>query len=308
MLAAAGCVGAGVAGCHTQCSAGNSVRFSMCQINVTEDKKENIATARKAVAEAAAQGGQLVVLPEIWNGPYAASSFPKYAEPIPATAAELSAEANPSTFMLAQVAKQHKVWLIGGSISERSPDGKIYNTCLVFNSEGEIVAKHRKVHLFDINIPGRITFKESETLSPGDNCTTFDSPWGKVGVGICYDMRFAELALLMRRQGCKLLVYPGAFNMTTGPAHWELLHRARAVDNQVYVAGVCAARNPATAYQAWGHSTVVSPWADVVATTDHAPAIITTTLDMDKVEEIRGQVPISFQRREDIYTLSSPKL
>ena len=96
--------------------------------------------------------------------------------------------------------------------------------------------------------------------------------------------------------------------MTTGPAHWELLHRARANDCQVYVAGVCAARNPEASYQAWGHSTVVGPWADIVATTEHQPAIITSILDMDKVEAIRNQVPISFQRREDIYSLGSAKL
>merc|ERR1711934_861995 len=160
--------------------------------------------------------------------------------------------------MMACAAKELAVYVIGGSVSERDSEGRIFNTCVIFDPKGEIVGKHRKVHLFDIDIPGKITFKESETLTGGSALTTFDTPWGKVGVGICYDIRFPELALLMRQQGCKLLVYPGAFNQTTGPAHWELLQRARAVDNQVYVAGVSQARIHNAGYQAWGHSTVVS--------------------------------------------------
>jgi len=117
--------------------------------------------------------------------------------------------------------------------------------------------------LFDIDVPGKITFKESDTLSPGDNLTIIDSPWGKIGVGICYDIRFPELAMLMREKGVGLMVYPGAFNTTTGPLHWELLQRARAVDNQVFVATASPARNPDSSYQAWGHSSLISPWGEV---------------------------------------------
>lgn len=280
----------------------------MCQIMVTEDKQVNIGTALKALQDSVAQGAQIVTLPEIWNGPYATSSFPLYAEPIPHKAAELDPKAHPSTWMMSRAAQDLKVYIIGGSISEKGEDGKIFNTCVVFDPQGEIIAKHRKVHLFDIDIPGKITFKESDTLTGGSDVTTFDTPWGKVGVGICYDMRFAELAMLMRQQGCKLLVYPGAFNLTTGPAHWELLQKARAVDNQVYVAAVSQARNLEAGYQAWGHSTVIGPWADVIAKVSEQPVVIYADLDMDRVEEVRSQVPISFQRREDIYTFSGAKL
>jgi len=267
---------------------------------VSEDKQENIATAKKAIADSAAQGSQIVCLPEIWNGPYAATSFPLYAEPIPATAGELTEQSNPSTYMMAQAARENKVYLIGGSISERDAEGKIYNTCVAFDPEGEIIAKHRKVHLFDIDIPGKITFRESETLTAGDAITIFESPWGKVGIGICYDMRFAEQALLMRAEGCKLLVYPGAFNQTTGPLHWELLARARAVDNQLYVAAISQARNPRAGYQAWGHSSVVGPWADVIAAVKDQPCITYADLDMTKVEEVRKGIPIGGQLRKDL--------
>jgi len=307
---AAGAVGAGtIIGFRSHCSAATStVRFGMCQIMVSDDKQVNIGTARKALKDSATQGSQIVCLPEIWNGPYAAASFPLYAEPIPEVGGSIvDPKASPSTWMLSEAAKAHKIFVIGGSISERAADGSIFNTSCVFSPEGALIAKHRKIHLFDIDIPGKITFKESDTLTGGTEVTTFETPWGKVGLGICYDIRFAELALLMRHQGCKLLVYPGAFNLTTGPAHWELLQRARAVDNQVYVAAVSPARNPDAAYQAWGHSTVVGPWADIVASVSEQPVVIYADLDMDRVEEVRSQVPISHQRRKDLYQVSAPK-
>ena len=146
--------------------------------------------------------------PECFNSPYAAAKFPEYAEEIPASAALVDAEKNPSTFMLVAAAKKHAIYLIGGSIPERDGD-KVYNTCVVFGPDGTILCKHRKMHLFDIDVPGKITFKESDTLTGGDRITVFDTPFGRVGVGICYDIRFPELAQLMRDNGAVILAYPG---------------------------------------------------------------------------------------------------
>lgn len=163
------------------------------------------------------------------------------------------------------------------------------------------------MHLFDIDIPGRQTFRESDTLSPGDTLATFDTPWGRVGLGICYDMRFPALAQLLRAAGASILIYPGAFNMTTGPAHWELLQRSRALDNQCYVAAVSIARNPDPldkGYKAWGHSTIVDPWGVVVATTEEGPATVTAELDMAFVATVRAQIPVSMQARSDLYALT----
>ncbi|KAF6120636.1 nitrilase family member 2 [Phyllostomus discolor] len=148
---------------------------------------------------------------------------------------------------------------IKGSIPEED-SGKLYNTCTVFGPDGALLVKHRKLHLFDIDVPGKITFQESKILSPGDSFSTFETPYCRVGLGICYDLRFSELAQIYAERGCQLLVYPGAFNLTTGPAHWELLQRGRAVDNQVYVATASPARDDKASYVAWGHSTVVNPW------------------------------------------------
>jgi omega-amidase len=150
------------------------------------------------------------------------------------------------------MASELGVFLVGGSIPEKSQDGKqLYNTSLVADPKGHFVAKHRKVHLFDIHVPGKIIFKESDTLTAGTSVSTFDTPLGKFGLGVCYDIRFPEYAQLLRQRGCVALVYPGAFNTTTGPAHWELLQRARAVDNQLFVMACSPARDNNFSYHAW---------------------------------------------------------
>jgi len=208
--------------------------------------------------------------------------------------------------MLSEAAKENKIYLIGGSIPEKDPSTfKIYNTSMVFNREGQMIAKHRKMHLFDIDIPGQITFKESKILTGGSEFTVFDTEYCKIGLGICYDIRFPELALLYTQMGVKMLCYPGAFNMTTGPAHWELLQRARAVDCQSYVTAVSPARNPDSTYTAWGHTTVVAPWGDIVATTEHDQAIVYADIDLEKADKMRTQIPTSNQKRMDLYEVSS---
>lgn len=208
--------------------------------------------------------------------------------------------------MLVRKAKQRKVWIVGGSVPERDINGALYNTCVILNPDGAIVGKHRKVHLFDINVPGRITFKESDSLSPGQSPTLIeDFPWGGLGVGICYDIRFPEYAMLLRSKGAKILVYPGAFNMVTGPAHWELLQRGRAVDNQVYVLSCSPARDEKSGgYIAWGHSSVVSPWGDVLAKAGAGEEVVTAEIDFSKVDEMRENIPCWKQKRTDLYDLN----
>lgn len=268
------------------------LRLACIQLAVGAVKQENISRAVKKISEAAAAGAQLVTLPECFNSPYGTKYFSQYAESIPGE----------TTTALQEAAKASCVWLVGGSIPERDGD-KLYNTCTVWSPQGDMVAKFRKVHLFDINVPGGITFKESETLSPGSSFSTFDLPNCKVGVGICYDMRFAELAQVYNQMGCKLLVYPGAFNMTTGPVHWELLQRGRALDNQLYVATASPARDMGADYHAWGHSSVVNPWGEVIATTEHDEDIIYADIDLDYVDKVRQMVPLPVQKRKDLYEI-----
>ncbi|XP_072287646.1 omega-amidase NIT2 [Pyxicephalus adspersus] len=267
-------------------------RLALVQLSVSSVKADNLKRASELVKQAAQQGAQIVALPECFNSPYGTKFFSEYAENIPGQ----------STQMLSEVAKECGIFLIGGSIPEED-SGKLYNTCTVYGPDGTLLAKHRKIHLFNIDVPGKIRFQESETLTPGDSFSTFDTPYCKIGVGICYDIRFAELAQIYTKKGCQLLIYPGAFNMTTGPAHWELLQRARALDNQVYVATVSPARDEKASYIAWGHSTVVSPWGEVIAKAGSDETITSADIDLQYLADIRQQIPIHSQRRHDLYSV-----
>lgn len=276
--------------------ASSSFRVALIQLAVKASKADNLARAGEQIRKAAANGAKLVCLPECFGFPYGVQYFPKYAESIPGETSE----------MLSKAAKENGVYLIGGSMSE-TENGKLYNTCLVYGPKGELLAKHRKLHLFDIDIPGKITFKESDCFTAGSNLTVFDTPYCKVGLGICYDLRFAQLAQLYAKQGCKLLFYPGAFNMTTGPLHWELLQRGRAVDNQVYVASVSPARDEGASYVAWGHSMLVDPLGKVVAATEAGEDIVFGDVDLEHLESVRNQIPITKQKRNDIYDVVNLK-
>lgn len=161
----------------------------------------------------------------------------------------------------------------------------------------------RKTHLFDIDIPGGQRFKESDTLTAGSALTVVDTRFGRLGVGICYDLRFPELAQLCRQRGAQLLVYPGAFNMTTGPAHWELLLRARALDNLLFVAACSPARDESAGYVAWGHSLAVGPWGNVLVDAGSQEGIAYAELDLGQIEAQRTAIPIMSQRRSDVYEL-----
>jgi len=274
--------------------------------NITANKAENIKHAREMILKAASsKKPDLIVLPECFNSPYGHVHFPVYAEKIgfagtPYNIAETESE---SVKMLSNVAKESKTWLIGGSIPERDIDGEnVYNTCTVYNPHGDLVAIHRKVHLFDIDIPGKIKFKESETLTGGTTTNFFDTEFARIGLGICYDIRFPELAMISARQGCHVLIYPGAFNMTTGPLHWELLQRARAVDNQIFFAMCSPARDLTAGYHAWGHSMVVDPMAKTLVEAADAEDIVYADIDPAVMESARAGIPITVQRRFDVYS------
>ncbi|WRX35007.1 Carbon-nitrogen hydrolase - like 10 [Theobroma cacao] len=160
-----------------------------------------------------------------------------------------------------------------------------------------------QIHLFDIDIPGKITFMESKTLTAGETPTIVDTDVGRIGIGICYDIRFQELAMIYAARGAHLLCYPGAFNMTTGPLHWELLQRARATDNQLYVATCSPARDAGAGYVAWGHSSLIGPFGEVLATTGHEENIIIAEIDYSTLEQRRAGLPLAKQRRGDLYQL-----
>ncbi|KAJ6816695.1 omega-amidase, chloroplastic [Iris pallida] len=272
-------------------------KIALCQLSVTADKKRNIVHAKKAIEEVAGGGAELVILPEIWNSPYSNDSFPVYAEDI-----EAGGDAAPSYSMLSEVARSLQITIVGGSIPERSGD-RLYNTCCVFGKDGSLKGKHRKIHLFDIDIPGKITFKESNTLTAGQHPTIVDTDVGRIGIGICHDICFQELAMLYAARGAHLICYPSAFEMTTGPLVWELLQRARAADNQLFVATCSPARDSGSGYIAWGHSMLVGPFGEIIATTEHEEAMIVEEIDYSQIELRRSNLPLEKQRRGDLYQL-----
>ena len=270
-----------------------TLTLALCQTSVSEDKERNIKNAENFVREAADRGAVLAVLPEMFNCPYDNAWFLRFAEP----------ENGPTAQRLAGLAEETGLTLIGGSIPEIDSEGKIYNTSFCFNPRGEIIGKHRKVHLFDIDIRGGQRFKESETLSPGESITIIDTAWGKIGLAICFDIRFPELFRAMARRGARIIIVPAAFNMTTGPAHWELTFRMRAVDNQVFMAGAAPARNESASYIAYGHSIVTDPWGRVVRQLDAGEGLLLQEIDLGMTAEIREQLPLLSSLKGSLYPL-----
>ncbi|PHH76302.1 hypothetical protein CDD80_1644 [Ophiocordyceps camponoti-rufipedis] len=279
-----------------------NVRLGCVQMQVQLVKEANLMRASKAIATMAKNGSKIVVLPECFNSPYGTNNFPKFAETL--LPSPPSKKASPSFHMLADAAKRNNVYLVGGSIPERDPEmsSRFYNTCLTFNPKGELIDTFRKVHLFDINIPDKITFRESEVLSPGNKISLVPMPpYGTVAIAICYDIRFPELATIAARKGAFALIYPGAFNLTTGGLHWELLGRSRALDNQVYVALCSPARDETANYNAWGHSMILDPMGRISVKADHDETALSFELSSKVIQDSRDNIPLNKQRRFDVY-------
>ncbi len=289
----------------------SALRVALLQLAVSADKPRNHARAREALEAAKRGGAQLAVLPEMWNCPYSNDSFGPYAEDFSEGGAH-----SPSLRLLQDAARDLDLAIVGGSVPEErmqrgggaAQQKQLFNACpAVQASTGTLTGVYRKTHLFDIDIPGRITFRESDTLTAGPSglvlpADSLGSGIPSLAVGICYDLRFPELAQSYARRGARLLVFPGAFNTTTGPEHWKLLLRARAVDNQCFVAACSPARDPSgEGYQAWGHSMVVGPFGEVLCEADEDPLTLFADLDMAQLDERRRNMPLASQRRHDLY-------
>ena len=237
----------------------------------TSTDHDRIFTALQQALEAQEQVPDFVLLPEMFACPYDNAMFPVYAQE----------EGGELYTRLAQFAKENRVYLVGGSVPEKDAQGRIFNTSYVFDREGTLIGKHRKVHLFDINVRGGQYFKESDVLSPGAGPTVFETEFGRMGVCICFDIRFPDLFAGMRARDVKMVFVPAAFNMTTGPAHWEILFRSRALDQQIYVLGCSPARDETASYRAYGHSILADPWGSIAAELDEKEGILYRQVDLD---------------------------
>lgn len=270
-----------------------AIRIALCQMNVVDNKEENLNKASLMIAESVNENADFIVLPEMFNCPYSNDKFIEYCE---------KEKDSPTLTRISALAREHKVYILAGSIPEKEKE-KLFNTSYLFDKDGNIIAKHRKMHLFDIDVKDRITFKESDVLTAGNDFTIADTEFGKIGIGICYDIRFPELARIMVENGALILFYPGAFNMTTGPAHWELLFKSRALDNQVYCVGVAPALNEDASYHSFGHSIITNPWGDIIAEADTKEELIIGEIDLSEIKKIREELPLLKNKRRDLYEI-----
>lgn len=264
---------------------------AVVQMDTQNDKQANWQQMATFVDEAAAKGAQLVAFPEVVN---ILSEDPVYAEPIP----------GPTTELLMRKAKEHHIWIHGGSISEVNPDGpRTYNTTVLINPDGDIVARYSKLHNFDMTLPDGSSVRESDRKEPGKEIVTVQTELGHLGFAICYDMRFPELFRLMALQGAQIIFLPANFTMPTGKDHWEPILRARAIENGCYIIAPnqTGVKEKFTAY---GNSMVVDPWGTVIARASDKPSVILAEIDLDYLESVRQRNPSIHNRRTDLYEIN----
>jgi predicted amidohydrolase len=268
------------------------VRVALVQMNSRDDKAANLERAEALVAQAATWGSDLVVLPELWTYLGPGKRHAEVAEPIPGETSEL----------LGRLASRYGCWLVGGSYLEAVPGAeRLHNTSVVFNPDGEIVARYRKIHLFDVEVDGK-TYHESATIAPGSEAVTVDARRVRIGLTICYDLRFPELYRRLADRGAQLITVPSAFTMETGKDHWEPLLRARAIENQVFVlaAAQCGPHPPANL--TYGNAMIVDPWGVVLARAGYREGVVVADLDLGHEERLRESLPALRNRRRDLFT------
>ena len=263
---------------------------AVVQMRSTSDAEASWTQARELVGRAAARGATLVATPENTNflGPHEEK----------VRRAESLEGATCGRF--AELARAHGIHLLLGSFNERSPEaGRCYNTSVLFGPDGSRLAVYRKIHLFDVDVPPDVVFQESRTVVPGEDTTVVGTPLGRLGLTICYDLRFPELYRRLSGEGAEILTVPSAFTLTTGKDHWEPLLRARAIENQCYVLapGQWGRHDDGGLRHSWGHSMIVDPWGHVVALAPEGPGIAMAEIDLEGLLEVRRRLPALGHRR-----------
>jgi len=262
--------------------------MALCQMKPLRDKEKSVDKALTMIEESAENGAGLVVLPEIFYHPYELKSI-----------ASLADDGKATIDRIREAAARLEIHICAGSIAIRE-NGKNFNRSYLVGPAGDILLEHSKCHLFDVDFK-ELRTRESQVFVPGDSLKTVETAIGKIGILICYDIRFPEAARKLALQGAEIILVPAAFNDITGPAHWHITFRARAVENQLYIAAVSPARDIKAAYRAYGHSMAVSPWGDVLSEAGEDEEIIYAELDPEVLSNIRGKLPLLKHRREDIY-------
>lgn len=270
---------------------GREITAAAIQMSSTPDKGENLETAERLIRAAAASGAGLVALPELWSCHGLERVYRENAEPIP----------GPTTEFLGALARELGVYLLGGSILEGEPGSdRLHNTSTFFGPDGELAAVYRKIHLFDVKAPDR-EYLESKTIAPGARVVTAKAGAAVLGLSVCYDVRFPELYRLLALRGAEVLAVPAAFTLQTGKDHWELLLRARAVENQAFIVAPAQWGQKADGRWTYGRSMIVHPWGTVLAQCPDRDGHALATLDLDYLDRFRDEFPALRNRRPEAY-------
>ena len=273
------------------------IRVACVQMTSRADKAANLETAQRLVAQAAATGADVVVLPEKWNAIGDAALYHATAEPL---------DGGESVAAMSTWARTHGITLVGGSIAERREGReKVSNTSLVFDSDGEIVATYRKIHLFDVEVGG-VVYRESEAEEPGDEAVVAEAEDWKLGLSVCYDVRFPELYRILALEGAQVVTVPAHFTTPTGKDHWHVLLRARAIENQLYVVAAAQIGDTLPGKPAYGRSLIVDPWGLVLAQAPDEETVISAELDRAHLEGIRAKLPSLANRQANAYRWPTP--
>jgi predicted amidohydrolase len=262
------------------------------QMNSQDNKNKNVHTAENLLDVAAEKGAKLSVLPEMFNFLGPGEQRPVEAEDIP----------GPTIERMMAKAVQHQMFIIAGSILEKGPTPeKVYNTSVFINPEGQIIAQYRKIHLFDIVVEGLPPYRESASVTPGVDIVTAETNFGTVGMTICYDLRFPELYCALSNRGSQIITIPAAFTLHTGLAHWEVLVRARAIENLSYVIAAAQVGRFPVNRECFGNSMIVDPWGTVVARAPSMESVAVGEIDLDYLDNVRKNLPALTHRRAGIY-------
>jgi predicted amidohydrolase len=266
------------------------MRVAVCQLNTGGDVSANLDAAERSLREAAAGGTDLAALPEYFSYLGTSRRRAELAEPVP----------GPTTDRVAALARELGIWVLGGSVLERDDSG-VYDTSVLFDRTGEVVARYRKIHLYDVDLPGQPPIRESATITPGDALVTHETEFARVGLSICYDVRFPELYRGLMAMGAEVLFAPAQFQHETGKDHWHVLLRARAIENQCFVVapGQCGTfGDPAKGRRSYGHSLIVDPWGRILAEgSEDEPGVWLADLDFVELRRIRLALPALQHRR-----------
>lgn len=270
---------------------GNKFIVAAVQLCSNEDKGRNLKLIDRFIDYAVEDGAEVIVLPEMFNCCGHTKVMVENAEDIPGRTINF----------LSDKARSMKIYLVCGSIFERVENNKVYNTSVIVGRSGEILAKYSKIHLFDVDIQGKLRYKESENVVAGQKIVIADMGNVDVGLSICYDLRFCELYRSLALEGAKIIFIPSAFTSTTGEYHWEPLIKARAIENQVFMVAANQIGTSPNNITCYGKSMIVDPWGRVLAKAKDDENVITAVVDLDLLKEIRTEIPLFEHRRTDLY-------